>query len=185
MHIPSGHVQRGVATCEPSVRGKFCTKHPDGARRRHPRRLVRRRRGLVAQDHTAGCFPVVLHRRPKLRRRTSRPPMLSPARRSDAGGPNLQPLQYCTAGRGRRSTCAAPMCRSVARMGASRPPPRLARRRLSSELRNFHWLAHRPPDSPCEPYESERITFVTGGERETKDREDTSAPATTHGRYFR
>ena len=54
MHIPSGHVQRGVATCEPSVRGKFCTKHPDGARRRHPRRLVRRWRGLVAQGHTAG-----------------------------------------------------------------------------------------------------------------------------------
>jgi len=109
--------------CEPSVRGKFYTKHPDAARRRHPRRLVRRRRGLVAQGHTAGrrllprctvrfdpwtaspdlvwtgdifgariLLPVVLHRRPKLRRRTSRPPMLSPARRSDAGGPNLQPL---------------------------------------------------------------------------------------------
>jgi len=106
--------------CEPSVRGKFYTKHPDAARRRHPRRLVRRRRGLVAPGHTAGCFPVVRfasthgrrlqilcgreiflariplpvvhHRRPKLRRRTSRPPMLSPARRSDAGGPNLQPL---------------------------------------------------------------------------------------------
>lgn len=33
----------------PSARGRICKKHPADARRRRPRRLVRRRRGLVAQ----------------------------------------------------------------------------------------------------------------------------------------
>jgi len=147
--------------------------------------------GRLFGAHTSNLRPVVLHRRPKLRRRPTHPPVIPPG---DGGGSNSQTShvqrnappppgpgydRQCTsAGDASQDPQLRPPTPQLHCAGrshgwepASRPPPRLAVADRPLCCTASRCLAHqRPPGSPAirTEEERERIALLCLPEREER-----------------